>query len=97
MPRGGTAEEGATFVNANGYSYTKVAGSWKATAHVVAEQKLGRPLREDEMTRFADGDRANLHPNNITVVKRPSKSVERKKASLQARIAELQAQLAELE
>ena len=94
MPRGQKAEDGATFVNANGYHYTKVDGVWRPTAHIIAQQKLGRPLNNTDMVRFADGDRSNLEPDNIVVQKRiDKKSKEAKIALLQSRIADLEAEL----
>lgn len=99
MPRGVTANEGDTFVNANGYHHTKVDGKWKPTHHIIAEQRLGRSINhETEMVRFIDGDRSNLYASNIIIQKRPNKkSKEARIAQLHARIADLQAELILLE
>lgn len=99
MPRGSAAKDGDTFTNQNGYHHTRVDGKWLPTAHIIAEQIIGRPIDKDtEMVRFKDGNRGNLDPSNIWVQARPNKrSKEARIASLQARIAELQAQLKDLE
>jgi len=98
MPRGVVAEDGATFVNANGYHHTRVDGKWRPTAHLIAEEKLGRPLDpKKDQVRFADGDRYNLDKDNIVVQpRRDRRSREARIAQLEARIAELQAELREL-
>lgn len=95
MPRGTTSKDGDTFVNANGYHHTKVEGRWRPTAHIIAEEKLGRPLDpKTDQVRFADGDRYNLDKDNIVVqLKRDKRSREAKIAMLQSRIAELEAEL----
>lgn len=95
MPRGSAAKDGNTFVNQNGYHHTRVEGKWRPTAHIIAEEKLGRPIdKETEIVRFVDGDRHNLNPNNITVQLRPNKrSKEARIAQLQSRIADLEAEL----
>lgn len=89
MPRGVLSKDGDTHVSANGYHYRRVNGKWRAEHHLIAEQKLGRPLRENEMARFIDGDRNNLSPDNIEVVV--------KKLSLDGRIATLEAKIMELQ
>lgn len=98
MPRGIQAKDGDTFVNANGYHHTRVDGKWRSTAHIIAEQKLGRPLDpKTDQVRFADGDRYNLNPDNIVVQpKRDRRSREARIAQLEVRIAELQQELKEL-
>lgn len=95
MPRGVKAEDGSTFVNANGYHHTRVGGKWRPTAHLLAEEKLGRPLDpKADQVRFADGDRYNLDPSNIVVQpKRDRHSKEARIAQLEVRIAELQQEL----
>lgn len=98
MPRGVVAKDGATFVNANGYHHTRAEGKWRPTAHIIAEEKLGRPLDpKTDQVRFADGDRYNLSPDNIVVQpRRDKRSREAKIAALEERIRELQEQLLEL-
>ncbi len=67
------------------------------THHIIAEKKLGRPLRAGERARFKDKNRQNLDPNNIEVISAKTSSFRRKRAQLVARIEELQGQLAELD
>lgn len=99
MPRGVAAKDGDTFVNANGYHHTRVDGTWRPTAHIIAEENIGRPLDlKKDQVRFVDGDRSNLDSKNIIVQpKRDRRSREARIAQLQSRIAELQAELKELE
>lgn len=97
MARGQRVEVGQTRVSQNGYHYTKVEQdgktSWRLTHHLVAEKKLGRPLREDERVSFRNGNKSDLRPDNIVVSEKGTGSVRRRKAQLEARIAELQAEL----
>jgi hypothetical protein len=94
MPRGTTSKVGDVMINALGYSQTRTEQGWRPTSHLVAEEKLGRGLREDEVVRFADNDRTNLDPSNITIhLKGPRKSRAAMIARLTARIADLQAEL----
>jgi hypothetical protein len=98
LPRGVQAKDGDTFTNANGYHHTRVDGKWRPTAHLIAEQKLGRALNpKTDQVRFADGDRYNLDKDNIIVQpRRDRRSREARIAQIEARIAELQAELKEL-
>lgn len=97
MARGQAAQNGATRVSQNGYHYTKVEGKWRLTHHLVAEQKLGRPLREDERVGFKNPkDKLNLDPSNIIVTEKGTGSIRRRKAQIEARMSELQAELDEI-
>lgn len=97
MSRGRNAQVGDTRVSANGYHYTRVENGWRLTHHLIAEEKiLGRPLREDERVHFRTGNKADLTPNNIKVVKKGKASLRQQKARLEVRIEELQAQLDEV-
>lgn len=60
--------------------------------------KIGRPLDpKTDQVRFVDGDRKNLHIDNIIVQpRRDRRSREARIAQIEARIAELQAELKEL-
>jgi len=97
MPRGRVSKPGDTMVNANGYHHTRTTEGWRLTHHLIAEAKLGRPLGPGEMTRFADGDRANLDPDNIEVFERGRASIRARLAVIEARLAELYAEKAKLE
>lgn len=96
MARGKAAKEGDERVAPNGYHYTRTSSKWRLTHHIIAEQILGRPLRDDERVSFKDKDRKNLSKDNIVISVQGSGSVARRRAQLQARIAELQAELASL-
>jgi len=65
--RGRRSQVGDTRVSLNGYHYTRTEDKWELTHRLIAEEKLGRPLAEDERIRFADNDRTNLDPDNIVV------------------------------
>ena len=97
MTRGLVSEVGETRVSANGYHYTRTKERWRLTHHLIAEQKLGRALKEDERVTFKDKNKRNLDPDNIVVVLQGRSSLHRRKAQLEARIEELQAELAALE
>jgi hypothetical protein len=92
MPRGQKAKEGDTMVNALGYHNTRTRDGWRLTHHLVAERKLGRPLR-DEIVRFKDGDKRNLDPGNIEVLAKNKQSVRRRKARLEANLVDIVMQL----
>lgn len=102
MARGQNADVGAKRISQNGYEYVKVqdAGEgkpgWKLTHHVIAERKLGRPIRTDERVTFKDGKRSNLNPDNIVVVEKGKGSQRRRLAQIEARIQELQAERDEI-
>jgi hypothetical protein len=93
MAKGRQSRVGDTRVAPNGYHYTKTTEGWRLTHHIIAEQELGRSLAEDERTKFVDGNRRNLAPSNIKVIKKGKASLRRRKATLEARIEELQAEL----
>lgn len=92
--RGSKSEPGDTRVAKNGYHYTRTEEKWELTHHIVAEKKLGRPLKDTERVVFVDGDRTNLEPDNLEVRPKVTSSLRKKEANLVARIAELEAQLA---
>ncbi len=98
VPRGATAEEGATNVAPNGYHYTKQGGKWRLTHHITAEATLGRSISPEERVEFIDKDRKDPYEaDNIRVVKKNKGTNARKRAQLEARIQEMQAQLELLE
>lgn len=96
MTRGSAAQEGATMVSKNGYHYTKQGSRWRLTHHIVAEKKLGRDLREDERVSFLNGNKEDLHPDNLLVTVKGKASIRQRIARLEARISELQAELDQL-
>lgn len=91
--RGSRSEVGDTRVSKNGYHYTKTEEKWELTHHLIAQEKLGRPLSADERAVFVDGDRTNLDPGNIDVRRKATASLRKKEANLVARIEEMQAEL----
>lgn len=96
MGRGAKANEGDTRTSANGYHYTRTVDRWRLTHHLIAEQQLGRPLREDEGVYFDDGKRENLSPENIKVRDKGRGSLRRRRSVIEDRIRELQAELEEI-
>ena len=98
--RGQTVDVGATRVSANGYQYTKVANEgsgkagWRLTHHLLAEEKLGRPLKADERVSFIKGKTLSI--DNIRIDKKGRLSHKRRIAQIEARIEELQAELKQL-
>jgi|SRR5215831_10146877 len=92
MSRGRKAEVGDTNIAQNGYHYTRTAEGWVLTHRLIAEEKLGRPLLENERIKFKDKDRTNLNPDNIIVFTGKEASKSRQIARLNARIEELTAQ-----
>ena len=48
-----------------GKTYTKTYG--RHTHRIVAEQKLGRPLKPGEVVHHIDGNKRNNNPENIMV------------------------------
>jgi starvation-inducible outer membrane lipoprotein len=97
--RGQTAELGAKRISQNGYEYTKVEVNgkpqWRLSHHLVAEEILGRPLREDERVSFVNS-RKDLSPDNIRITLRGQTSVSKRLAQIEARISELEAERDEL-
>lgn len=94
--RGQTAKVGDTRVSKNGYHYTKCATKWRLTHHIIAEQKLGRVLKENERVIFGEGGKRDLSPDNVLIIEKGSGTIARERARLAARIQELTAQLNEL-
>jgi len=97
MAKGRKAQIGDKNVSANGYHYTRTADGWVFDHHLIAEEKLGRKVSENERVRFVDGDRSNLHPDNVEIIKKGKANLRRRKAQIEARISELQGELKALE
>lgn len=87
---------GAKRVSPNGYEYTKTNDGWVLSHRLVAEEKLGRKLRDNERTYFVDGDRKNLDPDNIAV-REAENTKEIRIEKLKTRIKALQQELVDLE
>lgn len=97
MPRGQASKDGETNVSANGYHYTRKDGKWRLTHHLVAEEKYGHKINtEVHVVRFIDGDRTNLHPDNIEVILKNKATARKRLAQIEARIKELEAERDEL-
>lgn len=97
MARGQEEEIGHVRVSKNGYSYTKILDEkgkpyWRLTHHIVAEKKLGRPLKEDERVAFV-GKPSDLSPGNIKIKKKALPPLDRRINTLRDRIADLQDEL----
>lgn len=89
MSKGKRASIGDETVNANGYCTVKTSTGWRFKHHIVAEEKLGRPLADNERVLFRDGDRSNLDPKNLEVVLkqvRVSQTYDKRLSSLRERI-----------
>ena len=104
VARGVTASIGSTRVSQNGYHYTKTDDAWRLTHHIIAEEKLGRLLRPGERVYFKDGDKENLHVDNIVIAGGEKENLERRIRhiddqikGLLAKKVDLEAQLAKLE
>jgi beta-galactosidase GanA len=84
--------------NQNGYWNIKTEeGKWRLEHHVVAEKKLGRPLKKGERVSFADGDRENLDPSNLRVMQTYAGSDAKRLAKLRSDFEIIKAEIAELE
>ncbi len=59
---------GNTYVDKKGYPRFKNSG--KPVHRVVAENKIGRPLREHEVVHHKDGDKTNFRRENLRVTSR---------------------------
>ena len=87
MPRGQASPVGTTRVAKNGYEYTKVADrGWVLSHWLVAEEKLGRELHADESVRFNDGNRKNMAPHNLRVVKKKTVHLRTRLEVVEAKI-----------
>jgi hypothetical protein len=71
MPRGAKRQVGTVRIALNGYRYIQTESGQRLLHHVLAEKKLGRPLRPDERVYFMDGDRQNVEVDNIEVRSSP--------------------------
>lgn len=90
MGRGKQSKPGDERVAPNGYHYVKRKKGWVLKHHVIAEKKLGRPVRKNERVYFKDGDRNNFDEDNIEV--RRVRTKEDRIKELDQRIDELKAE-----
>lgn len=99
MPRGRTSKVGDENVNALGYRQIKTADrGWIGKHIVILEKQLGRKLRAGERAIFVDGDKTNLHPDNIVLAgTKTQRSIQARIAKLRAEIEDRQAIITELE
>lgn len=67
MARGTKREVGSIRIAPNGYRYIQTENGQRLLHHVLAEKKLGRPLRPDERVYFVDGDRTHVEVDNLDV------------------------------
>jgi hypothetical protein len=49
----------------DGHTVIKTDEGWRYLSHLIAEEKLRRPLRPGERVTYLDGDHTNLSPDNI--------------------------------
>jgi hypothetical protein len=96
MPRGQAAKDGDTRVAPNGYHYVRVDGKWILKHWLVAQEKLGRDIKPNEMVYFVDGCKTNFKPSNIQVKIKKTSSMRKQVALIEARIQELMARRAAL-
>jgi hypothetical protein len=97
VTRGEVKKIGDRFTNKNGYTYQKTDKGWEPVLHLLAEQKLGRPLKPEERPIFKDGNRHNLNLDNVEVTLKYSRqSLQAKLVRIEEQIRELQEQAQEL-
>ena len=91
MPRGSESPIGAERWSPNGYLYRKTKDGWRTVHTLLVEERLGRPITQDEYITFADGNKANFDLDNLIVRIRGRSSLRRRLAQVEARLAELTA------
>lgn len=89
MPRGQTAKDGDITVAKNGYHYVRRDGKWVLKHWIVAEEKLGRAIKPNEMVFFVDGTKTNFSPSNIQVKVKKTSSMRKQVAVIEDRVREL--------
>lgn len=96
MPRGNASKVGDTRVAQNGYQYTRTEAGQRLTHHIIAEEKLGRPLTGKDLVTFVDGDRTNLDPSNIRIRPKKVASLRSQLIKIDNKIKELQVRRTEI-
>jgi hypothetical protein len=91
--RGEAAKVGTERWSQNGYLTRKTETGWRFVHHLIAEQKIGRPLTKLDRTYFVDGNRRNLDPSNVAVM--PKLSGAGRKGSIVQKIVEVERELEE--
>jgi hypothetical protein len=89
VPRGQVAKDGDTRVAPNGYHYVRREGKWVLKHWIVAEERLGRAIKPNEMVYFVDGDKTNFKPSNIQIRIKKTSSMRKQVALIEDRIREL--------
>ena len=96
MARGQEKKVGDTFVNANGYEYTKTADrGWLGTHVLVMEKHIDRRLRSNERVCFKVGKKPVIENLELRI-RGDRKSTRARLAQVEARILDLQAEREEL-
>lgn len=63
---------GSERISRDGITEIKVAEpkTWRSKHAVIWERHHGRPIPKGHLVRFMDGDRTNMHPDNLVLVTR---------------------------
>jgi hypothetical protein len=91
MARGEASPVGTERWSANGYCYRKLEDRWELVHRLIAEEKIGRRLGENEYATFIDGDKSNLDPKNIVIRIRGVQSLKKRLTQVEVKIQELEA------
>lgn len=81
--KGGRARGQQMRASSRGKSYRKVGNRHEHRA--LAEEKLGRRLKSEEIVHHRDGDRFNNHPDNLEIMTQAEHIREHLPAMLKAR------------
>ena len=92
MPRGHASEVGERRKQQNGYWTVRTEDGWRFEHHVIMERVIKRPLVANEMVKFRDADKDNLHPDNLILALKGTSSARRRLAVVEQRIKELNAE-----
>jgi hypothetical protein len=93
VPRGQVSEIGSITTSQNGYQYIRTETGWRLRHHVIAEEHiLRRPLEPYEIVRFRDGNKKNIHPDNLLVARKGTSRVRARLAKVISEIQQLEAE-----